>query len=57
MLTILAMSVQNAELSVCPLTGNHGNFHYVEFSTAWFFDSLHFVSPLNEADECFDRIP
>ena len=29
---------------------------YVEGSTAWLYDCLHFLSPIYKADRCFDRI-
>ena len=57
LLTILAMSVQNPQLAGFLLTGNRSNFVYVEASTAWLYDCLHFLSPLYKADRCFDRIP
>ena len=57
LLTILAMSVQNHQLAGFLLTGNRGNFFYVESSTAWLYDCSHFLSPLYKADRCFDRIP
>ena len=57
LLTILAMSVQNTQLAGFLLTGNLGNFLYVEGSTARLYDCLHFFSPLYRADRCFDRIP
>ena len=57
LLTILAMSVQNPQLAGFLLTGNRSNFLYVEGSTAWLYDCLHFLSPLYKADRCFDRIP
>ena len=37
-LTILAMSVQNPQLTGFLLTGNRSNFLYVEGSTAWLYD-------------------
>ena len=55
--TILAMSVQNPQLAGFLLIGNRSNFLYVEGSTAWFYDCPHFLSPLYNADRCFDRIP
>ena len=57
LLTILAMSVQNPQLAGFLLTGNRSNFLYVEGSTAWLYDCPLFLSPLYEADRCFDRIP
>ena len=54
--TVLAMPVQNPQLAGFLLTGNRSNFLYVECSTAWLYDSPHFLSPLYEADRCFDRI-
>ena len=57
LLPILAMSVQNPQLAGFLLTGNRSNFLYVEGSTAWLFDCPHFLSPLYNADRCFDRIP
>ena len=51
------MSVQNPQLAGFLLTGNRSNFLYVEGSTAWLYDCPHFLSPLNIADRCFDRIP
>ena len=56
-LTKLAMSVQNPQLAGFHLTGNRSNFLYVEGSTAWLNDCPHFLSPLYEADRCFDGIP
>ena len=56
-LTIVAMSVQNPQIAGVVLTGNRGNFFYVEGSIAWFYDCPHFPSPLYKADRCFDRIP
>ena len=55
LLTILAMSVQNPQLTEFLLTGNGGTFLYIEESTAWLYDCPHFVSPLYKADRCFDR--
>ena len=57
LLTILAMSVQIPQFAGFLLTGNRGNFLYVEGSTAWLYDCPHFLSPLYKADRCFDRIP
>ena len=57
LLTKLAMSEQNPQLVGFLLTGNRSNFLYVEGSTAWLYDCAHFLSPLNKADRCFDRIP
>ena len=57
LLTILAMSVRNPQLTGSLLTGNRSNFLYVEGSTAWLYDCPHFISPLYKADKCFDRIP
>ena len=57
LLTKLAMSVQNPQLSGFLLTGNRSNFFYVEGSTAWLYDCPHFLSPLYKADCCFDCIP
>ena len=54
LLTILAMSVKNLQLAGFLLTGNRSNFLYVEGSM---YDCPHFLSPLNKADKCFDRIP
>ena len=51
------MSVQTPQLADYCLTGNRGNFLYVEGSTACLFDCPQFVSPLYEADKCFSRIP
>ena len=56
LLTILSMSVQNPQLAGFLLTGNRGNFSYVEGSTAWLNDCPHLLSPLYKADRCFDRI-
>ena len=56
LLTILAMSVENPQLAGFLLTGNCSNFLYVEGSTAWLYECPHFISPLYEADNCFDRI-
>ena len=56
LLTILAMSVKNPQLAGFLLTGNRSTFLYVEGSTAWLYDSPHFISPLYKADKCFDRI-
>ena len=56
LLTILAMSVKNPQLAGFLLTGNCSNFLYVEGSTAWLYDCLHFTSPLHKAAEYFDRI-
>ena len=39
------------------LTENRSIFLYVERSTAWLYDCVHFLSPLYKADRCFDRIP
>ena len=50
LLTILEMSVQNPQLAGFLLTGNRGNFSYVEGSTAWLYDCPHFFSPLYKAD-------
>ena len=44
LLTILAMSVQNPQLAGFLSTGNRGHFLYVEGSTAWLYDSPHFLS-------------
>ena len=57
LLTILAMSVQNPRIAGVVETGNRSNFLYVEASTAWLYDCPHFLSPLYQADRCFDRIP
>ena len=57
LLTILATSVQRPQLAGFILTGNRSNFLYVEGSTAWLYDCLHFLSPSYKADRCFDRIP
>ena len=57
LLTILAMSVKNPQLAGFLLPGNCCNFLYVEGSTAWLYDCLHFISPLYRTDKCFDRIP
>ena len=57
LLTILAMSVKNTQLTGFLLTGNRSNFIYVEGSTAWLYDCPHFISLLYKADKCFDRIP
>ena len=57
LLTILDMSVKNPQLAVFLLTGNRSNFLYVKGSKAWLYDCPHFISPLNKADKCFDRIP
>ena len=57
LLTILAMSVQNPQLAGFLLTGNRSNYLYVEGSTTWRYDCLHFCSPLYITDHCFDRIP
>ena len=46
LLTILSMSVQNAQLAGFLLTGIRSNFFYVEGSTTWLFDCLHFLSSL-----------
>ena len=51
------MSVQNPQLAGFLLTGNRSIFLYVEGSTAWLYDFPHFLSPLYNADRCFDRIP
>ena len=51
LLTILAMSVPNAQLAGFLLTRNRSK------STAWLYDCPHFLSPLYKADRCFDRIP
>ena len=56
-LTILAMSAKNPQLAGFLLTRNRSNFLYVEGTTAWLYDCLHFISPLYRADKCFDRIP
>ena len=56
LLTILAMSVENPQLAGFLLTGNCSNFLYVEGSTPWLYECPHFISPLYEADNCFDRI-
>ena len=55
LLTLLAMSVENPQLAGFLLTGNRSNFLYVERSTAWLYDCPHILSPLYEADCCFDR--
>ena len=57
LLSILAMSVKKTQLAGFRSTGNRSNFLYVEGSTAWLYDCPHFISPLNKADECFDRVP
>ena len=57
LLTILAMSVQNAQLDGFLLTGNRSIFLCVEGSTAWLYDCPQYLSPLYKADRCFDRIP
>ena len=57
LLTILAMSVQNPQLAGFVLTGNRGNFFFVEGSTAWLYECPHFLSPFYKADCCFDRTP
>ena len=57
LLTILEKSVQNLHLSDFLLTGNRCNFLYVEGSTAWLYDSPHFLSHLFKADRCFDCSP
>ena len=51
------MAVQNPQLTRYHLTGNRSNLVYVEGSTAWLFDCPQFLSPLFEADKCFDRVP
>ena len=51
------MSIQNPQLAGFLLTGNRGNFLYVEGFTAWLYDCPHFLFPLYKADRCFDRIP
>ena len=53
----LAMSVQNPQFAEFLLTGNRSNFLYVEGSTAWLYDCIHFLSHLYKADRCFDRLP
>ena len=57
LLTILAMSAQKPHLAGFLLTGSRSNFLYIEGSTAWLYDCPHFLSPLYNADRCFDRIP
>ena len=57
LLPISAMSVKNPQLAGFLLTGNRIKFLYVEGSTVWLYDCLHFISPLYKADKCFDRIP
>ena len=57
LLIILAMPVQNPQLAGFLLTGNRSNFLYVEGTTAWFYECPLFLSPLYEADRCFDCIP
>ena len=57
LLTVLVMSVRNPQLAGFLLTGNRGNFLYVDSSTAWLYDCPHFLSPLYKADRCFDPIP
>ena len=51
------MSVKNPQLAGFLLTGNRSNFLYVEGSTTWLYECPHFISPLNKADKCFNRIP
>ena len=51
------MSVQNPQLAGYHLTGNRGNFLYVKASFTWLYDCPQKLSPLYEADKCFDRIP
>ena len=50
------MSVQNPQLVGYLLTGNRSNLFYVKGSTAWLFVNPQFLSPLCEADKCFDSI-
>ena len=57
LLTILAMSVKNPQLAGFLLTQNRSNFLYIEGSTAWLYDCPHHLSPLYNADQCYDKIP
>ena len=57
LLTTLAMSVQNPQLSGFLLTGNRSNFLYIEGSSAWLYGCPHFLSPLYKTDRCIGRIP
>ena len=57
LLTTLAMSVKNPQLSGFLITGIRSKVLYVEGSTAWLYDCPHFISPLYRADKCSDRIP
>ena len=56
-LTILAMPVQNPPLAGFLLTRIRSKFLFVQGSTAWLYDSYHFLSTLYKADRCFGRIP
>ena len=51
LLTILAMFVQNPQLTGYLLTGNRSNFLYVEGFTAWLNDCPQFFSPRYENDK------
>ena len=57
LLTIRAMSVKNPQLAGFLLTQNRSNFLYVKGSTAWLYDCRHHLSPLNKAEDCYDKIP
>ena len=57
MLTIIAMSVQNPELSRYFSFENRSNFSYLKGSTAWLYGCPHFASTVKEADKCIDCMP
>ena len=46
LITFLALLVKNPQLAGFRLTGNRSNFLHVVGSTAWLFDSQHFLPPL-----------
>ena len=55
--TTLALWVQNPQLAGFLLFVNLCNLHYIEGSTAWLYDYLHFLWPLHETYVCFDHLP
>ena len=57
LLTVLAMSVQNAKFAGYLLTGNRSNFLYVEVSTAWLYVCPQYFLTLYETDRNCDPIP
>ena len=51
------MSVQIPQLAGFLLTGNRSNFLCVKGSISCLYDCPQILSPLYEADKCFDCIP